>query len=84
MGVAVSAVAALGDDDPLPRFGNIGEQGFLVFVEDLGAGGNLDGDGFAFRPGTVFAHAVPAAPGLEVLFVAKIYQRIALDRKSVG
>src|SRR5690606_10372455 len=52
------------------------EHLFLVLGEDLRADRNLDHEIVGALAGAVLAHAVGAAPGLEVLGVAEVDQRI--------
>ena len=56
--------------------GQVGEQGFVVLVEDLRADRNLEHDGLAIGAMAVLAHAVDAPLGLEVLLVAIVDQRV--------
>ena len=72
MGVAESAVAALGEHQPLAGLGQVGDQGLAVLVQDLGADGHLDDDAAPLGAAPIAPGAVPSAAGLEMLGVAKI------------
>ena len=76
MQVAVAAVAALGDDDPLADLGHVGQQRLVVLGEDLGAARQAQHDVLARAAGALAAHAVMAGLGLEVLGVAVVDQRV--------
>ena len=76
MGVAEPAIAALGEHHAVADGGEVGEQGLVVLVEDLGALGDLENDAGAVRAGAVLAHAVTAGLGLEVLLVAVVDQGV--------
>src|SRR5690606_7586676 len=56
--------------------GEVGDQSFLVLIEDLGAGRHFERDVGASRAGAVRALAVIAPLGLEVLLVAIVDQRV--------
>ncbi len=76
MRIAKTAIAALGHHRAFAHAGEIGQQGLVVLVEDLGADRDLEhhvGRGGA-RP--VLAHAVAAGLGLEVLLVAVVDQGV--------
>src|SRR5262249_21233525 len=72
MGVAEAAVAAMRQHDAPAGLDQIGDYAFLVLGQDLGPDRNLDHEIGAGCPGSVLAHAVVAALGLEVLAVAKV------------
>jgi hypothetical protein len=60
--------------------GEIGDQGLLVVVQNLGADGNLEDQVGAARPGAVLAAAGTPPGGLEMLAVAKIDEGVeAID-----
>ena len=81
MGIAEAAVAALREHDALADRGEIGEQRLLVLVEDLRADRHLQHHVLAAGAVAVLAHAVAARPGLEMLLVAVVDQRVeAVDR----
>jgi hypothetical protein len=69
---AAAAVAALGENGLFARPGEVGEDGFLVLGQDLGADGDLDDHGLAGGAAAVLAHAVVAAFGAEMLLVAEV------------
>src|SRR5215831_1018572 len=80
MGIAEAAIAALGEHGAVADPGEIGEERFVVFVENLGALRYLEHDAGAGRAGAVLAHAVAAGLGLEMLLVAVIDQGVeAID-----
>ena len=75
-GVAKAAVPALGDQDFLTGFGQVGEYSLPELVEDLGADGNLERDRLAGRAELIGALAILAALGLVVLDVAVVDQGV--------
>src|SRR5258708_37136177 len=74
--LAKTAIAALGKNGAIANLGEIGEQRFIVFVENLGAFRHLEDDVGSPRTGAVFAHAVAAGLRLEMLLVAIVDQGI--------
>ena len=77
MGIAETAIAALGEHHALAEGGQIGEQRLVVLVEDLGADlGTLRTTSGTVRPDAVLAHAVTAGLGLEMLLIAVVDQRV--------
>src|SRR5690606_38638975 len=76
LGIAETAIAALGQKDALADLGEIGDQGFLVLVEDLRSGRHLERDVGAARAGAVRAAPVVALLRLEMLLVAVVDQRV--------
>ncbi len=78
MRVAEPAVAAPGQDDPLAFLGQISEEGFSVFIQDLCADRDLEHRVFATLAGAIGTHAVPAAGGLVMLLIAKVDERIEI------
>src|SRR5262249_5430220 len=52
------------------------EQRLVVLVEYLGAGRHVQHHVLAARAGAVLAHAVVAAPGLEMLLITIVDQRV--------
>src|SRR5215469_11845775 len=76
MGVAKSTIARARQSHGLAHLGEIGDQGLAVLLKDLRAGRDLEDDGAPVAAGAVFAHALPAALGLEMLLVAIIDERI--------
>ncbi len=60
MRVAEAAVAALGQHHALADLGEVGEQGLVVLVENLGADRHLEHDIVAAGAVAVLAHAVAA------------------------
>src|SRR5215469_359826 len=76
MGVAKSTIARARQSHGLAHLGEIGDQGLAVLLKDLRAGRDLEDDGAPVAAGAIFAHALPAALGLEMLLVAIIDERI--------
>ncbi len=74
--VAEPAVAAGQQDDALVRLGHVGEDGFLVVVEDFGADGHAQDDVLAVGAGALAAGAAAAVLGAEMLLVAVVDQRV--------
>src|SRR5690606_11859512 len=74
--VAPAAVDALGEQHPLPDLGQVGDQRFLVLVDDLGADRHLQHDVLARLAGPLAAHAGLAVPGEEMLLVAEVDERV--------
>ncbi len=72
MAVAEAAIAAAGKHHPFPGFGQIGDQGLAVLIEDLRSRRHLEHDIGATGTGAVLAHAIAALLGLEVLLVAVV------------
>ena len=70
------AVAAAQQGDLLARHVEVGEHGFLVVVEDLGADGDLDVHRGGAGAGTVGARAVAALLATEMLGVAEVDQGV--------
>src|SRR5207244_10523730 len=50
----------------------VGDDGFLIFIKDFGADGDLEDDVAAVGAVAVAAHAVAAGLGLEVLLISII------------
>ncbi len=57
-------------------FGEVGDEGFVVLLENLRADGHPQHGVLAGGAGAVAAHAVHAGLGLEVLLIAIVDQRI--------
>jgi hypothetical protein len=76
MQVAETAVAAFGQNNPLADLGDIGDDSFLIFFEDLGADRNAQDDILAIFAGALPPHARTAVSGKEVLLIAEIDQRV--------
>src|ERR1700730_9008299 len=76
MSIAETPIAALGKHGAITKLGEIGEERFIVFVENLGALRYLEHDAGAGRTGAVLAHAVTAGLGFEMLLVAIIDQGV--------
>src|ERR1700674_5279254 len=76
MGIAEASIAPLGEHRALADPGEVGQQRFVVGVENLGAFGNLEHDAGAGRAGAVLAHAMTAGPGLEMLLIPIIDERV--------
>jgi hypothetical protein len=74
--VAPAAVAALGQQQARARVVEVGDQGFLVLFEDLGADRDLQQHVVARRAVARAAHAVDARAGLEVLLIAVVDQGV--------
>src|SRR5204863_1303049 len=72
VGVAEAAVAAAAEEEAGAGVVHVGDDGFLVLVEDLGADGDLEDDVGAVGAVAVAAHAVAAGLGLEVLLISII------------
>jgi hypothetical protein len=81
MQVAEAAVAALGQKHALADLGQVGDDGLLVFLEDLGSHGHPQHDVVAILAGALPAHAGLAVLREEMLLIAKVDQRVQpLDR----
>ncbi len=81
MGIAETAIAALGDPHPVADPGEIGDQRLIILFVDLGAGGNLEGDIAGIGAGPQPAHAMAAGRRLEMLLVAVIDEGVeTVDR----
>ncbi len=78
MGIAEAAIAALGQQHALARLGQIGDQGFPIFLVDLGAGRNLEHGIGAAGAMHVAAHAGLAVLGIDVLLIAVVDQRVEI------
>jgi len=76
IGVAEAAVAAFQQADPHARLVQVGDQGLVVFLIDLGPDRHLQLDVLAVAAMTVTAHAVDAGLGAEVLPVAEVDQGV--------
>ena len=76
MEIAKAAIAALGQKDPLADLGDIGDDGFLIFLEDFGAHRHAQHDIIAILACALLAHAGLAAAREEMLLVAEIDQRV--------
>src|SRR5688500_3114960 len=68
--IAKTAIAAPGEENAVARFGEIGDQGVVVRLEDLGAHGHAQNDIATLGTGAAAAHAVSALLRLEMLLVA--------------
>src|SRR6185437_10776918 len=83
MGVAEAAIAASEQGHALADMGQVGDQGFVVVLEDLGADRNAHDDVRRIGAMPVLAHAVATGLGLEMLLVTVVdegVQRVdALD-----
>src|SRR5262249_56936691 len=75
-GVPKPAVAALGENSAIAEFSEIGQQRYIVFVENLGALRDLEHNVGASRAGAVLAHTVTTGFGFEMLLVAIIDQGV--------
>src|SRR5690606_3561844 len=60
VGIAEAAIAALEQYDALADFGQVGDQGFLIFLKNLGALGHAQDDVFGIGAMAVLAHAMGA------------------------
>ena len=78
MRIAKPAITALKQYDLLSRSGQIGQQGFIVLGKNLRSGRHLQYDVFARFAGAVSAHTVRAPPGIEMLAITIINQRIEI------
>ena len=76
MGVAEAAIAAAQQSHPLAGDVQVGEHGFLIVGEDLGADRDLDDDVLRARAGAVRRRPVAALRRPEMLGVAEVDQRI--------
>ena len=76
MRVAEPAIATLRQHGTIAESGKVGQQGFVVLIENLRALGDPQHHVGAARAGAVLAHAVAAGPGLEMLLIAIIDQRV--------
>ena len=72
MAVTKATIPAGQQLDGLTILNQIGEQGFLIFVKDLGAHGDLNDLASAMPTAAVFAHAALATLSLEMLLVAEV------------
>ncbi len=81
MAVAEAAVAPLGEPDPGAGLVQVGDQGFAVLVQDLGAHRHLQHHVGSVGARAVAAHAVDARLGLEVLLVAVVDQGVQPVRR---
>ena len=80
MGVAEPAIAAAGEHEALPNFGQVGQQRCVVFVVDLRAERHFENDIGAIGAVPVLAHTGAAVARGEMLLVAIIDQRVkAID-----
>src|SRR5690606_27391754 len=70
------AIAAAREHDALAFMREVGEQRFVVFVENLGADRHLHHDVVALGAMAILAHAMLALPGLEMLLIAIVDQRV--------
>jgi len=77
-GVSEAAVAAARKQGALTGMRKVGNERLVVFGIDLRAGGNLKRDVAAPRPGTIGAHAVPAAGRRVMLLIAEIDERVQI------
>src|SRR5690606_32328713 len=76
MQVAETAIAALGKTIALADFGNVADERFVVFLENLRADRHFEDNVVALAAGHVAAHAMHAGLGPEMLLVAIIDQRV--------
>jgi hypothetical protein len=76
MQIAKAAIAAPGKPHALAGFGQIGEHGFFVLVEDLGPHGHAQHPVGARPPGALLAHAVLAVFGEHMRRIAEIDERV--------
>jgi hypothetical protein len=76
VGVAETAIAALGEHHTLADVREVREQGLAILLVDLGTGGHLKHDIGPVGAVTVLAHATVAALGPEVLLVAVVDERV--------
>src|SRR5262249_1983059 len=76
MRVAEAAIAAARHSHLFSHPGEIGSQCLIVFFEDLRAGGKLEHEVGSVGAGPLLAHAMAAGPGLEVLVIAIVDQRV--------
>ena len=76
IGIAEATIAAFGEPDLLAELGQIGDQRFIVFVENLRALRHFENNVSAFATRTVFAHAMAAGARFEMLLIAIIDERV--------
>ena len=76
MKVAEAAIAALGQKHAFADSRQIGQNGFLIFVENFGANGHTQHHVIAILAGTLTAHARHAVLGEEMLLIAEVDQRV--------
>ena len=74
--VAEAAIAAARQQVGFAQLGQVGDDGVLVFLEDLGPYRHAQHDIGAILAGALVAHAGLAVPGEEMLLVAKVDQRV--------
>ena len=60
----------------LAEFGEIGQNGFAVFIKDFGADRHPQDDIIAILAGALVAHARLAVLGKEMLLIAEVDQRV--------
>src|SRR5579863_6799701 len=81
MGVAETAVAAVGERDALAAFSQVGNECVAIFLVDLGPDRHLEHDVGTVRAMAVLAHAGAAVLGEKVLLIAIVDQRVeTVDR----
>src|SRR5262245_48053342 len=79
--VAEATIAAGRKSETPAHFGQVANQGFITFLENLRSGGNLENAICAFGAGPVAAHAVNPGLGPEMLLVPIVDQRVeTIDR----
>src|ERR1041385_8541271 len=76
MPVAPAAAAAAGDGDLLAGGVQVGQEDFVVIVEDEGAGGDFDQKIFAAGAGHLFAHPAFAAAGFPMVAAGEIEEGV--------
>src|SRR6185437_2531018 len=76
MRVAEAAIAALEQQQPITFIGEIGDESFAVFFQNLRADGHAHDRVIAARTRHLLAHAGQAVLGADVLLVAIVDQRV--------
>ena len=76
MQIAKAAIAPLGQQHALAEFGHVGDHGFAVLVQHLGANRHAQHDIVAILAGARLPHAGAAIACKEMLLIAKIDQRV--------
>ena len=81
MGVAEAAIAAFEQYDAFAGGVEVGQHGFLIVVEDLGADGHFDHHVVRAGAGHIGARAVAAFAGAEMLGVAEVDQGVEVGHR---
>ena len=76
MRVAETAIAAAGENDPLPALSEIGEQRLAVLLVDLRPHRHFEHGVGAVRAVPIFAHAAAAILGEKMLLEAIVNERV--------